>query len=701
MNAAQGPPGTYPGNHLIREKSPYLLQHAFNPVDWHPWGDEAFAIARRTNKLIFLSIGYSTCHWCHVMAHESFEDEAVAAALEKNYVAVKVDREERPDIDQVYMEFCQRLTGRGGWPLTVILTPDGLPVFAATYLPKQPRPGYAGLIELLNQVAKQAQEQRQKLRTSIQQLIQEMQLQTNFNPELGLDDSLLRRAGDELQQTYDSDHGGFGDAPKFPAPHNLALLGQRWRATGANSLLKIIEHTLIAMRNGGIYDHLGGGFHRYATDTGWLLPHFEKMLYDQAGLAEIYLEVYSLTGKQLYADTAAATLNYLLTDLANPDGGFHAAEDADTEGEEGRFYLWSMAEITQILADQDAQLFCRAYDIKEAGNYRDESTHALTGVNVLHRPMSIEKLAQQANMPLEELEERLTASRHRLLAQRNRRPRPHRDDKVLTAWNGMAIAALAKGARRLSVPAHLEAAQQAARFILSHLVREDGRLLRRWREGEAAIPGFAEDYAFFARGLLELYRTDFDPLWLKTALHLGEELCRLFSPDQGGALFDTGSDAESLVTRPRTLYDGAVISANAVALELFSRLYLLTGGVTWRTRAEQIISHLAPLAARHPSAFSGFLLAASLLQEQSRQAVVVGDLLSEDTSQLISALNTHDAPGLMVLHKPPQSDQLDIIAPYTRDMICQGDKVTVYLCTGNVCQQPTTNIEELVTLLGS
>jgi len=682
-------------NRLNREKSPYLLQHAHNPVDWYPWGDEAFSVARREDKLIFLSIGYSTCHWCHVMAHESFADPEVAKALQRWYIAVKVDREERPDIDQIYMAFCQRLTGRGGWPLTLVLTADGMPVFAATYLPKDPRPGYDGLIALLERIAAQARKGAAELRHAGKQLVESMQAPPAANTTPEPFEQLQAAAASELLRSFDPREGGFGNAPKFPTPHHLRFLIRRWHHAKRPELLQMAEQTLASMRRGGIFDHLGGGFHRYATDSRWLLPHFEKMLYDQAGLADAYLDAWLATEKFDYADTTQATLDYTCRELLDPCGAFHAAEDADSEGEEGLFYLWDKQEIGKILAPDSAELFCAVYGVEPGGNYRDETSRIETGRNILHLSASFEQQAERFDLGVPQIHARLEKAREHLFRVRQLRPHPARDDKILCAWNVMIIGALARAGRFLNRPDYTAAAEDATAFILKEMRRKDGRLLRRWRDNEAAIPAFAEDYAFLIRGLLELYAAHFKLNNLQIALQLAEDLFRLFSPQEGGALYDSGHDAAPLVTRPRTLHDGAHESANSVALEVFSRLHLLTGDPVWRDRAESLFHHLAPLVKTMPGAFTGMLLAAALLHGKTREIVIVGAPEKADTKALLNVATSAKDPTLSVLLTPPGTQELAQIAPFTEHMVCIGDAATVYLCSGQRCQQPCTDPEEL------
>ncbi|MBI5015069.1 MAG: thioredoxin domain-containing protein [Deltaproteobacteria bacterium] len=688
-------------NRLLREKSPYLLQHARNPVDWHPWGTEAFSRAAAEGKFVFLSIGYSTCHWCHVMERESFEDEEAAAVLNDHCVCVKVDREERPDLDQVYMSVCQAMTGRGGWPLTVFLTPEAVPFFAGTYFPKTSRGGQIGLVDLVHRAAALWKEDRAALEASGRQLLERLREPASAShTPAGVDEKDFRHAEATFRQLFDATRGGFGTAPKFPTPHNLTFLLGRYRRTGDSTVVSLVEHTLDAMAAGGLFDHLGFGFHRYSTDDRWLLPHFEKMLYDQAGLALAYLEAYQATGKDRFAETARHVFAYVQRDLAGPGGAFCSAEDADSEGVEGKFYVWTRAEIQEVLGPAEGDVFCSVFGVAEKGNFREEATREASSANVLHRPQPLAASAVTFGLPEAELSLRLERSRERLLEQRAGRVRPHRDDKVLAGWNGFMISALARGAAVLGDEAYAAAAGRAADFLLGTL-RRDGRLLRRYRDGEAAIPGFAEDYAFVARGLLDLYAATFDPPRLAQALDLARELVRLFWDEAGEGLFDTASDAEALVVRPKEAYDGATPSANSVALEVFARLWLLTGDPGWETRARGILQAFAGPVRRSPAAFPQFLRAASLLLEPTREVVVVGAPGAADTAALLAALHRAWAPETVALFAVQGSSELAELAPFTAGMRSVGGRAAAYVCEGFACREPLTDPRELADLLAA
>ncbi len=489
-------------NRLAGEKSPYLLQHATNPVDWYPWGEEAFHRAKEQDKPIFVSIGYATCHWCHVMAHESFEDEQVAGLLNQHFVSIKVDREERPDVDKIYMDVCQALTGRGGWPLSVFLTPEGKPFYAGTYFPRTTRMGTPGFVDLLRQIAAIWQNDRGRVEALSKDITRAIQPTAEpsgigtFVPEIGV--KWLKKGYGELQRTFDPKFGGFGAAPKFPTPHHLTFLFRWFKRTGDAMSLTMAEKTLEAMRNGGLFDQIGLGFHRYSVDERWLVPHFEKMLYDQALLAIASLEAHQVTGKEVFARIAQEIFTYVLGDMTAPEGGFYSAEDADSEGKEGLFYLWTPAEVKKHLGEKTGEIFCHYYDITEAGNFEE-------GRSIPHVRMPVEAFAARKGLDAKEVEDLLDRARRQLFDARKKRVHPLKDDKVLTSWNGLMIAALAKGYQVLGNPSYRLGAERAVRFVLEYLKREDGRLLRRYREGEAAYPAYLDDYAFFVWGILDIY----------------------------------------------------------------------------------------------------------------------------------------------------------------------------------------------------
>ena len=564
-------------NELAGEKSPYLLQHADNPVHWQPWGNEAFLRAETEDKPIFLSIGYATCHWCHVMAHESFEDQEVADILNEHFVAIKVDREERPDVDKIYMSVCQALTGRGGWPLSVFMTPESKPFFAGSYFPKNSRMGMPGFMDILNQLAHMWQNDRDRIITSGDKITEAIQpAKTNTQSALP-DRSILETGCRQLGGIFDPRHGGFGKAPKFPTPHNLTFL-LRWHLRDTNGpAIQMVEKTLTAMRYGGIFDQVGFGFHRYSVDDQWLAPHFEKMLYDQALLAMAYLEAFQATENSFHARVAREIFTYVLRDMTDSAGGFYSAEDADSEGEEGLFYLWTPKEVIAILGEGEGNLFCDFYDITEKGNFEGHKSIAR-----ITRP--IEAFAKARGLEPDVLVARLEESRQKLFLHRKNRIHPLKDDKILTSWNGLMIAALAKGAQVLGESAYARAADKAAKFILKTLKGPDGRLLRRYRTGEAALAAYLNDYAFFVWGLLELYEATFKPAWLEAAIHYTNDMLDLFEDTENGGLFFTGKGNEALITRSREVYDGALPSGNSVAALNLFRLHRMTGNGTFRAK---------------------------------------------------------------------------------------------------------------------
>jgi Highly conserved protein containing a thioredoxin domain len=591
-------------NRLINEKSPYLLQHAHNPVDWYPWGDEAFAKAGRENKPIFLSIGYSTCHWCHVMERESFENNEVADLLNEKFVAIKVDREERPDIDHIYMQVCQTLTGSGGWPLTIIMTPEHQPFYAATYLPPKSRGGMMGLVELLGRLSDLWENDQEKALQAGRDISSWVQRSSGFNGGQLLAKAIFSQAYQQYTQMFDRTYGGFGSAPKFPTPHALVFLLKYHEQNPGSKALDMVEKTLTSMYQGGIYDHIGFGFARYSTDRKWLVPHFEKMLYDNALLAIAYLEAFRLTGKELYSQVAEDIFTYVMRDMQSPLGGFYSAEDADSEGEEGKYYTWSLSEVMDALGS-DGSSFCEAYDIAPAGNFEGRSIP-----NLIHNSRAMETRNQFA------------AERQVLLELREQRVKPLRDDKILTAWNGLMIAALAMGARIMKQQKYQEAAQKAADFILGNLRREDGRLLARYREGEALYPAYASDYAYLVWGLTELHESGAGGRYLQTALELNNDLLRLFWDEQEGGLFFYGADSEQLLTRPKEVFDGALPSDNAVATFNFLRLAKIARESELAAKARQQFQHFAGAINENPTAYS-FWLQAALLQQNMGQKIVL------------------------------------------------------------------------------
>jgi len=689
-------------NRLLHEKSPYLLQHAHNPVNWYPWSDEAFERARVEDKPIFLSVGYSTCHWCHVMERETFENEQAAHLMNETFVSIKVDREERPDIDHIYMTVCQMMTGGGGWPLSVIMTPDKKPFFAGTYIPRESMHGRMGMLDLCRSVKELWTTRREEVLRTAATVVAGLRQLPAGSPGGDPGEREGQRAYEDLRQRYDAFHGGFGPAPKFPTPHNFFFLLRYGQRTRDEEPLRMVEKTLQTMRMGGIYDHVGFGFHRYATDTSWLVPHFEKMLYDQALLALAYTEAYQATGNAAYRLTAEEIFAYVLRDMTSPEGGFYSAEDADSEGEEGKFYVWTLAEIREALGEEDGDLAIRVFNVKPEGNFHEEATGRITGANILHLRAPISEIASNLGMSADDLETRLKAIRERLLTRRETRVRPHRDDKILTDWNGLMIAALAAGARAFDRPEYADAARKAADFVLTTMRTPDGRLLHRYRDGEAAIAAVVDDYAFFIWGLLELYEATFRVEYLKTALALNDDVLTHFWDDESGGFFFTADDGENLLVRTKEIYDGATPSGNSVAALNLLRLGRITGRTDLEVRAQRIGRAFAGSVGQFPSAYTQFLTAVEFAIGRSYEVVIAGNADAEDAKALVRSLRQPFLPNKVVVFRPmgPESADIINIAPYTKDQTSLDGKATVYVCRNFACELPTADTQTMLGLLG-
>ena len=653
-------------NRLINEKSPYLLQHAHNPVDWYPWGEEAFEKAKAEDKPIFLSIGYSTCHWCHVMERESFESEEAAGILNKNFVSVKVDREERPDIDSIYMTVCQAFTGSGGWPMTVIMTPEKKPFYAGTYYPKD------SLIELLEKITQLWKTQKTELISSgerVVNIISDKSTAKLYMPEK----EIIDEAYDYFENRFDSSFGGFGFAPKFPAAHNFLFLLRYYKYSGDENALEMVLKTLVSMYHGGIYDHIGSGFSRYSTDRKWLVPHFEKMLYDNALLAMAYTEAFELTGEKIYFDVAKDVLDYIISDMSSKDGGYYSAEDADSEGEEGKFYLWTRSEVLDILGD-DGKEFCYIYDISGEGNFYGKNIPNLIAGDYSECQADYVKDCKAE-----------------LFKARERRVHPFKDDKVLTSWNGLMIAAMAMAGRAFGDEKYTDSAKKSADFILSKLMRSDGRLMAVYRGGEAKHTGYADDYVFLVWGLIELYETTFEPRYLKKALSLNDEMLRLFWDESGGGLFLYGSDAEQLIARPKETYDGAVPSGNSVAAMNFLRIAVLTGRTDLEERADELFKAFSS-ALTEISFGHSFMLSAFLLKETGSTEIVIA---GEDTDKFINIVRSGFYPfANIVLYNSENKNETKKIIPFISNYEIKS-KPTVYVCKNHQCMAPITDAEEL------
>ena len=690
-------------NHLINESSPYLLQHAHNPVDWYPWKREAFEKAEKEDKPVFLSIGYSTCHWCHVMAHESFEDPEVARLMNEVFVSIKVDREERPDVDGIYMAACHMMTGSGGWPLNIIMTPEKKPFFAATYIPKESRFGLIGILELIPRIRDLWANQRGevlRLSNKIAAVLQRTS-QGASGEEMG--EATLQLAYEQLASCFDEQYAGFGTAPKFPTPHNLLFLLRFWKRTGNAMALEMVEKTLQAMRQGGIYDQIGFGFHRYSTDPEWLVPHFEKMLYDQAMLAMTYAEAYQATRKLYYSETAREIFTYVLRDIRAPEGGFFSAEDADSEGMEGKFYVWTQQEIEQALGKEETDFIIKVFNIEKDGNFVEQTSNKVRGVNILHLRKSLEELASDFKLSRNDMQKQLEMIRQKLFAHREKRDHPMKDDKILTDWNGLMIAALAKGAQALDEPEYAEAARCAADFILTNMRRPDGRLWHRYRDGQCGVQGNLDDYAFLIWGLLELYEALFDTKYLRTALELTNDMLRHFWDNDAGGLYFTPDDGESLIIRKKEIYDGAIPSGNSVAMLNLLRLGRMTANSDLEEKAARIGSAFSGSVKRSPMAHTQLMVALDFAIGPCYEVIIAGTSRSEDTQAMIKALRGHYLPNKVVLLNPSEQDSFEIaqLAEFTRSLSSINAQATAYVCVNHRCQLPTTDISHMLELLSS
>jgi uncharacterized protein YyaL (SSP411 family) len=688
-------------NRLIKEKSPYLLQHAHNPVDWYPWGEEAFEKARQEDKPIFLSIGYSTCHWCHVMERESYNDPEVAKLMNDAFVSIKVDREERPDIDNVYMNVALMMTGSGGWPLNVILTPDKKPFFAATYIPKDNRFGQKGLLELIPQIKQMWLTQREKLVESANQITAALKESRGGSTGRELDASTLKTAFDQFDNQYDKQYGGFGRAQKFPTPHNLLFLLRYWKRTGEPKALEMVEKTLQAMRRGGMYDHIGFGFHRYSTEPTWHVPHFEKMLYDQAMLALAYLEAYQATGKEEYAQTAREIFTYISRDMTSPAGGFYSAEDADSEGEEGKFYLWTESEIRRVLGKSDADLFIKAFGIESGGNFTDPFGKQNAGTNILRLTKPIKDLAVELKMPEADLQTRLEAARQKLFTAREKRVHPAKDDKILTDWNGLMIAAFARGAQILDEPKYAETASRSIDFIFKKLRTQDGRLLHRYRQDQATIKAHSDDYAFLVWGLIELYEATFDVKYLQTALDLNSDLIKHFWDVGNGGFFFTAADDEALLVRQREVSDNAIPSGNSVAMLNLLRLNRITANSDLEEKASAISRTFAGEVKQTPSGHAELMAALDFGIGPSYEVVIAGNSQAGDTKAMLRAIRKQFVPNKVVILKPTELKDAEItrLAEFTKYQTSRGGKATAYVCLNYNCKLPTTEVNKMLELL--
>jgi hypothetical protein len=679
-----------PPNHLINETSPYLLQHAHNPVEWYPWCEEAFEKAKSENRPILLSIGYSACHWCHVMEKESFEDTEIAVLMNDYFVNIKVDREERPDLDEIYMNAVQMLTGRGGWPMTVFLTPEGKPFFGGTYFPPEDRHGMPGFPKILKAVAQAYRERPQDVQKSVDQILAALDRLTKVTEsEQPFSREAIPRATEQLAHAYDPDHGGFGQAPKFPNAGVFDLFLRSFRLSQEPSHLEIVTHTLTQMAEGGIYDHLGGGFHRYSVDEKWLVPHFEKMLYDNAQLTRSYVDAFRITKNPLFKRIVEETLAYLLREMLQPEGGFYSTQDADSEGEEGRFFVWRYDEVLRILGEEEGEIFCRVYDVSEIGNFE--------GKNILHPILSPEQAAKFFRKDLGEIERLLAAAKVKLFQERERRVKPFRDEKILTSWNGLMLSGLAEAYKVIGDESYREAAEKTVAFIFARMFRE-GYLLRTYKGGQAKLYGYLDDYAFLAGGLLDLYEATFERSFLERTLELTEIMIREFWDDVDGGFFYTGRSHEQLISRTKPAFDGSVPSGNSVATQVLLRLYHYTGREEYLRRAEKILRLYYDTMVQQPFGFAHMLGALDYYVEKPKEIVLVGQKKDPTTQAFLNKIHSFYLPN-KILQLVEPGEPLGKISPLLEGKTQLNGKTTAYVCHNFSCSPPVTEREELEALL--
>ncbi|MBN1882568.1 MAG: thioredoxin domain-containing protein [Deltaproteobacteria bacterium] len=679
---------------LADEKSPYLIQHADNPVEWYPWGEEAFERAAREDKPLFLSIGYSTCHWCHVMAHESFEDDRVATFLNEHFISIKVDREERPDVDAVYMAACLAMTGSGGWPLTLFLTPEKLPFFAGTYFPKTSRPGVPGFLDLLHRVVEAWRHDRGRIDEAGREITAHLKKVHKSEGGGTIDESQLHRGYTELERAYDPLRAGFGPAPKFPIPHHLMFLVRMYRQGGNDRALGMATETLDRIRNGGIFDQVGLGVHRYATDNTWLVPHFEKMLYDQALVSLAAVEVFQITGNRRYADIADDIHAYVLGRMTDRMGGFYTAEDADSDGGEGRFYTWTPREVREILDRNEAEIACGFFGITEGGNFED-------GRSIPHVTSSPDEFAASRGIDPGGCIEKIEEIRKKLFAAREGRPRPLLDDKIITGLNGLMIASLARAGRVLGDNRRISAARRAADFVLRELTDDRGGLFRRYRRGDRTQPGFLDDYAYFTWGLLELFEASGEPTYLERAVHFTDEMKRRFYDPDGGGYFLSDRFAEKMIIAQKDYHDTAVPSGSSVAALNLVRLFEFTGLDEYRVSAGELIADMAQEAGRYPSSHTMYLTALDVHLSSSMRAVVVGRKGDPATERMRKIAGRYLSLGSVLIYKDIDDNTglLEKIAPDTGSMRMVDGRATVYLCRNRTCMEPVTDPQVMKSVL--
>lgn len=680
-------------NRLSGETSPYLLQHSHNPVDWYPWGEEAFARAREENKPVLLSIGYSACHWCHVMEHESFENEEIARLMNENFVNIKVDREERPDLDQIYMNAVQMMTGHGGWPMTVFLTPEKVPFYGGTYYPPVDRYNMPGFPRVLIGVAEAYRLQPDEITQTTASMLGELQRMGQMR-ESGepLTVELLDKAYRGIARSYDQQYGGFGNAPKFPAPMNLEFLLRIHHRTKQPEVLEMVEQTCRKMALGGMYDQLGGGFHRYSTDAKWLVPHFEKMLYDNALLTRLYLHVYQATKDEFYRRIAEETLDYVAREMTDTRGGFYSTQDADSEGDEGKFFVWTVEEIEATLGAEDGAIFSAYYDVSAGGNFE--------GLNILNVKSSMQDVAQEAGVSIERLNETLERGRRALFSVREQRVKPQRDEKVLTAWNGLMLASFSEAGAILERADYLEIARNNAQFVLDNLSRE-GLLLRTYKDGQAKLNAYLEDYAFFIDGLLALYEATGELRWLQESIRLADVMNAEFWDEQEGGYFYTGRSHEELIVRSKDYLDNATPSGTSVAADALLRLAVLTGNEEYSRKATAIFRLLRDPLARYPSAFGRLLAALDFYLSSPNEIVIIGPRGDARTQELVREVWKRYIPNKVLVQAEENETAAPEVIPLLRERTMVKSSATAYVCENYTCQQPATTVAELAAQLSS
>jgi len=677
-----------PTNRLIHETSPYLQQHAHNPVDWYPWGEEAREKARSENKPILLSIGYSACHWCHVMERESFENEEIASLMNDYFVNIKVDREERPDLDEIYMNAVQMLTGHGGWPMTVFLTPEGKPFFGGTYFPPEDRYGVAGFPRVLKAVAQAYRERPEEVERSVAGIVNALQQLTRFQEsQRPFSRDVIAQSAAKLAQSYDPDHGGLGRAPKFPNVGVLELFLRHYRRSNDQRFLEIVTHSLTQMAEGGIYDHLGGGFHRYSVDDRWLVPHFEKMLYDNAQLLRLYAQLFRLTQKPLFQRVVEETADYLRREMLHPEGGFYSTQDADSEGEEGKFFVWSQREIMEVLGEEAGEIFCRIYDVSDIGNFE--------GRNILHPVLTLEQASRLFRKDVHEIDQTVAEAKAKLFQEREKRVRPFRDEKILASWNGLVLSGLAEAISITEDPRYLEAAERTVGFIFTKMVR-DGFLLHSYKDGQAKPRGYLDDYAFLAVALLDLYEATQGRSHLERATGLVEVMLREFWDETDGAFFYTGGSHERLISRTKPAFDSSIPSANSMAAQALLRLHHYTGREDFLTRGERILRLYYDAMEQQPFGFAHLLSVLDFYLERPKEIVLVGE--REASRELWHKIHSLYLPNKTLQVVEP-GKPLGGISPLLEGKTQLNGKPTVYVCHNFTCSAPVTEWEELKTLL--